>query len=383
MRQRLHGLRDVWRDADLVLFFLCLSANLFGLVLIYSATRYAPALQSALSKQLAASLLGILSYFVFSFLDIERLVERFGALLFALGILLLLLLIPFGNDDGTGNKSWISIPGSPFNLQPAELVKLSFVLLLAWQFCRLQKKGSVSSLPAILQTAGHTILLCAIIFAVSSDMGMVLLYLSIFLIMAWAAGVRLFWFLAALAATVGGGFLLWPYLPSYIQMRVLVVFDHSLDPQGKGFQQLRSLLAIGSGQAQGQGYLEGIQTQSSASSALPARHTDFIFSVAGEEFGLIGCLLVLLILSAIVLRCLWIARIAQSSYHSYVAIGYGGMLAVQIIFNIGMCLFLAPVVGLTLPFFSYGGSSLITLYVAMGILSDIKLRARGGRRRSS
>lgn len=379
----MQGLRRFWRDADLVLFFLCLSANLFGLILIYSATRYAPALQHALSKQVAASLLGILCYFIFTFVDIERLVDHFGGLLFALGILVLLLLIPFGNDDGTGNKSWISIPGSPFNLQPTELVKLSFVLLLAWQFCRLQKKGSVSSLPAVLQTAGHTLLLCTIIFTVSGDMGMVLLYLSIYLIMAWAAGVRLFWFLAGLVAALGASYFLWPYLPSYIQMRALVVFNHSLDPQGKGFQQLRSLLAIGSGQAKGHGYLEGIQTQSSASSALPARHTDFIFSVAGEEFGLIGCLLILLLLSAIVLRCLWIARIAQSSYRSYVAIGYGGMLAAQIIFNIGMCLFLAPVVGLTLPFFSYGGSSLITLYIATGILSDIKMRTRNGRRRNT
>lgn len=154
-----------------------------------------------------------------------------------------------------------------------------------------------------------------------------------------------------------------------------MVFDHSLDPQGKGFQQMRSLLAIGSGQSSGQGYLQGIQTQSSASSSLPARHTDFIFAVAGEEFGLIGCLVILTLLAAIVLRCLWISRRAKSSFGSYVAIGYGGMLAVQALFNIGMCLFIAPVVGLTLPFFSYGGSSLITLYLAMGILSNIKLRS--------
>ncbi len=372
LRQSLH---DFCHKGDLLLFFLCLLANLYGLVLIFSATRYAPDLQTALSKQVAASLLGILCYLIATFVNVEAIVERIAPLLFGLSVLLLLLLIPFGNDDGTGNKSWMVLPGTPFNLQPAELVKLSFVLLLALQFCRQQTKGSVSSPLAILQTAGHTLLLCAIIFLVSSDMGMVLVYLFIFLLMAWTAGVRLFWFLLGLGAAATGAFFLWPHLPSYIQMRFLVVFDHSLDPQGKGFQQMRSLLAIGSGQSSGQGYLQGIQTQSGASSSLPARHTDFIFAVAGEEFGLIGCLVILALLAAIVLRCLWISRRAKSSFGSYVAIGYGGMLAVQALFNIGMCLFIAPVVGLTLPFFSYGGSSLITLYLAMGILSNIKLRS--------
>jgi len=375
MRFLRQSLRDFCHKGDLLLFFLCLLANLYGLVLIFSATRYAPDLQTALSKQVAASLLGILCYLIATFVNVEAIVERIAPLLFGLSVLLLLLLIPFGNDDGTGNKSWMVLPGTPFNLQPAELVKLSFVLLLALQFCRQQTKGSVSNPLAILQTAGHTLLLCAIIFLVSSDMGMVLVYLSIFLLMAWTAGVRLFWFLLGLGAAAAGAFFLWPHLPSYIQMRFLVVFDHSLDPQGKGFQQMRSLLAIGSGQSSGQGYLQGIQTQSSASSSLPARHTDFIFAVAGEEFGLIGCLVILTLLAAIVLRCLWISRRAKSSFGSYVAIGYGGMLAVQALFNIGMCLFIAPVVGLTLPFFSYGGSSLITLYLAMGILSNIKLRS--------
>lgn len=376
MRPISQGLRNFWRDGDLLLLLFCLSANVFGLILIYSATRYTPSLQNALLKQVAASFLGITAYLLFTFLNMEALVERFRVLLFVVSISLLLLLIPFGNDDGTGNQSWVNIPGSPFHLQPAELVKLSFVLLLSLQFCHLQKKGSVNRPSAILQTAGHTFLLCALLFLVSRDMGMVLVYLCIFLILAWAAGVRLFWFFLGLAGAAGAGYLLWPHLPSYIQMRFLVVLDHSLDPQGKGFQQLRSLLAIGSGRLTGQGYLQGIQTQNAASSALPARHTDFIFSVAGEEFGLVGAVLILFLLSAIVMRCIWIAHTAQTPFHTYVAIGYGGMLAVQTILNVGMCLYRTPVVGLTLPFFSYGGSSLIALYIAMGILSDMKMRSR-------
>ena len=178
------------------------------------------------------------------------------------------------------------------------------------------------------------------------------------------------------AAAAGGlGFVLWPHLPSYIQMRFAVVFDHSLDPLGKGFHQSRSNLAIGSGQLTGQGFLNGIQSQASNSDALPARWTDFIFSVAGEELGMVGCVAIMLLLTAIILRCLWVAKNSRSPQSALIATGYAGMPMVQSALTIGMCLFVAPVVGLTLPFFSSGGSSIITLFAAMGIVSGIKMRS--------
>ena len=371
------ALREFRHRGDSLLFILCMLASLYGLTLIYSATRYAPSLHSAVWKQACALLIGIAAFLLLNFIDVESLLEQYWKILPFFNFGLLLLLVPFGNDNGTGNKSWLSIPGTPFNLQPAEIIKLTFVLLLALQFSRLRDRG-VSRPFSILQTAGHTLLFCGFIWVVSGDMGMILVYLFIFLIMAWAAGVRFFWFAAGLAGAAGTGVLLWPRLPSYVQGRMLVVLNHNLDPLGKGFQQTRSLLSIGSGQILGQGYLHGLQTQSTASSSLPARHTDFIFSVAGEELGLWGCLLILLLLGAIVLRCLQIARTAHSPLCCWIAVGYGGMLAVQTLLNVGMCLFTAPVVGLTLPFFSYGGSSLVTLFVAMGILSGIWMRSRPG-----
>lgn len=370
-------IKEGLQRADFLLLGLCLLATLYGLLLIFSATRYELALSTVVLKQLAALGLGLLAFALFSCLNIEVLTERYAKWMLLFAILLLLLLIPFGNDGGTGNKSWLSIPGSPFNLQPAELTKLVFVLLLARLFCLQEARGGVSRPKAVLQSAGAALLLCGLLFVISGDMGMVLLYLCLYLILAFVAGLRLRWFLLGLGLATLSGVLLWGRLPHYIQMRFLVVLDHSLDPLGKGFQQMRSLLTIGSGQLRGQGYLQGVQTQSAASSALPARHTDFIFSVAGEELGLLGSLLILLLLAAIVWRCFQTARRAESSFGRYVAIGFGGMLAVQSLLNIGMCLYLAPVVGLTLPFFSYGGSSLITVYLAMGILSEIRLRSRG------
>jgi rod shape determining protein RodA len=374
MQRILDPVREFFQKGDILLLFLCLTANTFGIILIYSATRYSTALHGAVYKQIIATVLGVLVYMVLSFVDIELVIDKMWKLLLVFNVVFLLILIPFGNDSGTGNKSWIELPLIPFNLQPAEIVKLSFILLLATQFYLLQDRGA-SRPSAIAQTAGHTLFMCALIAVVSGDMGMVLVYLFIFVIMAWTVGVKLRWFALGGAAAGGLGYLAWPHLPEYIRMRLLVVFDHALDPQDKGFHQTRSLLAIGSGQLTGQGYLNGTQTQSAASSALPARHTDFIFAVAGEELGMLGCLLILALLLAIILRCVWVSRTARSPVCAYVAMGFSGMLMIQTILNVGMCLFVSPVVGLTLPFFSSGGSSILTLYAAMGIVSGIKMRS--------
>ena len=106
--------------------------------------------------------------------------------------------------------------------------------------------------------------------------------------------------------------------------------------------------------------------------SLPVRQSDFIFSVCGEELGMVGCVLLLAILAAIILRCIWVGRHASSPFAAYAAMGISGMLIAQVVFNVGMCLFVLPVMGLTLPFISHGGSSIITLYAAMGIVSSIK-----------
>ena len=178
--------------------------------------------------------------------------------------------------------------------------------------------------------------------------------------------------------------LIWPHISDkYFARRITVVIDHimgntetiSEQTQGQGFQQTRSILAIGSGGLFGMGYLKGIQTQSLSESALPARHTDEIFAVCGEEFGLIGCIVLLLLLGAIIARCIWVARRACSPQSAFIAMGYAGMLLAQVGVNVGMCLYVFPVVGLTLPFISYGGTSIVTMFAAMGIISSIKMRS--------
>ncbi|NLF35100.1 MAG: FtsW/RodA/SpoVE family cell cycle protein [Clostridiales bacterium] len=368
-------LQEFFKKGDMLLLGLCLAASAFGLVLIYSATRWDNDNRSFI-VQCVAIAIGVAAYFILTFVDIELVTEKgWKWMLLFNAVLMLSLLTPYGvGKETTGNNSWLALPFLPFNIQPSEVAKIFFVLVMAWQCSRLQERG-ISRPYAVMELAGHTLLMCGLIAGVSGDFGSALVYLFLFVIIAWSAGVGKRWFFLGILLAGALFYVVWPHLPDYIRMRILVVFDHSLDPQGKGFHQTRSILAIGSGQLAGQGYLQGTQTQASYSSALPMRHTDFIFSVCGEEFGLIGCALLLLLLTAIILRCFWVGRNTHSPMAAHAAIGYGGMLMLQTIFNVGMCLYILPVVGLTLPFISCGGSSIITLYAAMGVVSGIKMRS--------
>ncbi len=366
---------DAVRQADHVLLALCVAINLFGIAMIYSATRYDSSLSSDAPKQVVAMLIGIVLFFLLSQLDIDVLMSKWPWVLAASLLFIALLAVPGIGHEVGGNRSWIRFP--LFSLQPAEMVKLTFSMLLAKQIVSLQNRRGLSHPLSVAQLGGHLLLFVGLIYLVSRDAGSALVYVFIFVVMIWAGGLKARWFALGFAVLVLAGSALWLYLPedNYWKMRILVCFDHDLDPTYRGFQQTRSLLAIQSGKLHGMGYLNGNLTQASYESALPARHTDFIFSAVCEELGLIGAAALVLLLTALICRCLYIALHASSPFYSLTAMGYTGMLAFQVVLNIGMCLFVLPVIGLTLPFVSYGGSSLITAYAAMGILSGIHQRS--------
>ena len=380
-------LADFIQQADLVLLGLCCAATLYGIALVFSATRYmAPA--TGLRRmiiQCAALGLGVCVYIFFSMLDLESITRKWKWLLAFNVVFILLLRTPLGVAGNTGNRAWLKFLLIPFQIGPAEVVKITFVLLLAKQIEWLwEEKEDLKSFRSAFFVAGHTLGICALYFLVSHDMGNGLVFLFIFLCMAFVAGFALRWFLL-LFSGVGGviaAVLLLDLVPKdmkYMLNRFIVLFDHSFDPQGVGWQQTRSLLAIGSGGLWGQGYLNGSQTQS-GSTSLPAKQTDLIFSVAGEELGLFGCLAIMLLLLAIILRILLVARKARTPFYRYVCVGMASILIFQTVINIGMCLFVMPTIGITLPFFSYGGSSIVTLYMAMGVVSGIKKRSPEMRR---
>ena len=378
-------LTDFIQQADLVLLGLCCIATLYGIVLVFSATRYMDSTTGLrrMIIQTAALGLGIVVYIFFSMLDLESITRKWKWLLaFNVGFILL-LVTPFGHGaEQTGNNAWLKFPGIPFNIGPAEVVKISFVLLLAKQIEWLwEEKEDLKSFRSAVFVALHTFGLCGLYFLVSGDMGNALVFVFIFLCMAFVAGFALRWFLLFFAVGGGAFALAWKFdlIYGYMKKRFIVLFDHSFDVQGAAWQQNRSLLAIGSGGFYGQGYLNGNLTQS-GSWSLPAKQTDLIFAVTGEELGLIGCVAVMVLLTAIIFRVLLVARRAKTPFYRYVCVGMASILIFQTVINIGMCLFVMPTIGITLPFFSCGGSSVVTLYMAMGVVSGIKKRSPEMRR---
>lgn len=379
-------IKEFFKKGDVILLGLCLATSTFGLALIHSATQYQLDAGQTVSRsviiQAIAICLGVVAYILLTFVDFQLFTEKRWKLMLVGSILLLLLLLtPFGVER-YGNRNWIQIPHFPMMIQPNEIVKIPFILILSLQIVKIQDRGySISSIPSVMQIAGFTVFMLGIIAAICRDMGTCCVYVMIFAVMAWTAGVKLRWFVLVGGGAVLAAVIFWLFfLPetslwtNFRIMRFRVVLDHSLDPSGYGFQQERATLAIGSGKLFGQGYMNGIQTQASNSSALPVRDSDLIFAVCGEELGLVGCMSLLLLLSAIVLRCIWVGRHASSPFSAYVCMGMAGMLLSQITFNVGMCLYVLPVMGLTLPFVSYGGSSILTLFAAMGLISSVKAR---------
>ena len=366
---------DILRQADWLLLCLCCGAALFGLVMIASATNFLNSWKMVI-VQACAIVLGVGIYFLMSQIDLTEAAKRWKWLL-GFGIVMFLLLkTPLGIENN-GNRAWLGIQGFPANIQPAEIVKLTFILVLSRQLVWVKENWGLKSLRSIAFLAGHVLLMVGLYYVISSDMGSALVYIFIFAAMAFVAGVAARWFIIAL---LGGGaafYLLWELdkIPPYMKERFQVLVDHSLYPLGAGWQQTRSLMAIGGGRLTGQGLLHGAQTQSTSSVNLPFRHTDFIFAVIGEELGMLGCVLTLALLAAIVIRCIVVARNAKSQLDAYICVGVAGMLVFQIVSNVGMCLFVLPVVGLTLPFISYGGSSVVTLFIAMGMVSGIQKRS--------
>ena len=374
--------KEFFKKGDVVLLALCISASLMGLALIYSATRYNQDLHTSAQKQAMFLCMGIVAYVWVTFIDIEYLMEKWWWVFLLLGLFVIALIRPFGRDDGTGNRSWVFLPviGKYFGFQPGEIAKLSFIVVLAWMINKERPRG-LGRFPALVKYVILTGVFAGSLAVLSGDWGMVIVYLFIFIIMAWVAGVSKWWFIGVGAPLVGAALFLWnfilprtDYWNDYRIMRFRVVFDHNLSPDKWGWQQDRTLLAIGSGRLTGMGWLNGTQTQSSLEGSLPARHTDNIFAVCGEEFGLIGCCAVLLILLLIILRCIWVSRRAKSYMSAYISMGIAAMLMIQTIINVAMNLYLGPVIGLTLPFFSYGGSSTLRLFIALGLVSGIKMR---------
>jgi len=369
LRSILRAIGEFMKKADMLLLTLCVTATVYGIVVISSATNYVGNTRYIL-VQTAALIIGVVIYVLFTLVDVDIIAER-RELLLIFCVLFIAMLRIWGVKGTSGNRSWLAFSWLPFNIQPAEICKVFFILILAKLMS--VKQNKISSPLTVGQLAGITLLLVGLILYVSDDAGVALNYVFIFIVMAFVGGINLAWFLAGFGVLAAAAPFVWSHMRDDQQNRILMVLDPTIDPDGIGvrYQTKFSLHALQNGGMAGQGLYHGSMVQSGQ---VPAQHTDFIFSSIGEELGMIGCLAVLLLLTAIILRCVYVGIKSGNYMNRLICVGIASMLAFQILVNVGMCLGIFPVIGLTLPFFSYGGSSIVTMFLAMGIVSGIHMR---------
>ncbi len=391
-------------DISLLGFAFCLS--LVGLVLVYSASRNVSitAKSGLFTKQLIWLLLGITAGVAFFAIPL-KFHEFFSGFYYLLGLGLLLLLDLVGAQRG-GAVRWLDFGGLAF--QPSEFFKVALIFVLArylaysrrsfmsfrWLaivlFLTLLPVGLVLKQPDLATSLVFFVILIVMLFwAGVTPLYILLLFSPILSLMAafhWIAWAVFFLCILLLLYHLRPNLILglsvifmnlvfgmmtplvWNRLQDYQKLRILAFLDPTGDPQGAGYQIIQSKVAIGSGGFLGKGFLHGTQTKLAF---LPAQHTDFIFSVLGEEFGFWGVLVVLGLFFLLMYKGISIARKARNNFASFVALGISSVLAFQVLVNIGMATGIMPVAGLPLPFVSYGGSSMLLAWICVGILLNI------------
>lgn len=355
-----------FRKTNSVLWLTCLLTSAYGSALVYSATRTSGFGQ--FQTQVTAILIGYVAAIIISLIDYRFIAKCWPAIaVVCLGMMAATSL--FGETvAGTDDTAWIYI-GS-VSIQPSELVKIGFIVTLAKHLEVLQKKEKLKNFWHLALVVVHAIIPIVIIH-IQGDDGSALVFGFIFLVMCLGAGVQFRYFLIALGGIGCAVPLFWKYVMNADQKkRFQILLDHTLDPLGYGYQQGQGEISLGVGGLSGSGYLEGSRVESSM---VPEDHNDFIFTVAGEEFGFIGCVAILLLLIVILFAVLHTGLRAGDVLGQNICFGFFGMIAFQMIANVGMCLYLLPVIGITLPFFSAGGTSAACIYFGVGLIQSVAM----------
>lgn len=372
MKKTLSAVFGYLKESDSLLLLLSLLSSVYGIVLISSAL-HSSSTSLGVIIQIAALFLGLILYVVFSLIDIDIIADK-SQILFAFSVLLICTLFVWGVAGESGNRAWIRF-GS-IGIQPAEIVKIPFIIIIAKMMTYFKEGVGLSKPISVISLAAVFGIIFVLIVVSSADLGSALVYMFIFIIMLFLGGVNIIWFGVAAAAAAVAFPLAWKFFLSDLQKdRILAPYDPTVDPTGLGitWQANQSKAAISAGGFTGTGLFNGGFTQTGS---VPQQHTDFIFSVAGEEFGFVGAILIIILLLAIIIRCFYVGVRSNNTLSFLVCTGISAMFLAQMLENIGMCIGLTPVIGLTLPFFSYGGSSVVVNYAAIGIVSGIKMRPR-------
>ncbi|HYD49801.1 MAG TPA: rod shape-determining protein RodA [Terriglobales bacterium] len=337
-----------------------------GLATVFSATySEAAPFSGILLRQMMWAGAGLVALLLALSFDYHWL-ERYGYFIYA-GALVLLILTPLIGTAGGGARRWIAF--GPVSIQPSEFAKIPVIVAIA---AYIHREVGDDPMPTRL-LLGPVLLLIppALLVLKQPDLGTALTICGTAAVVLLVAGLH--WRLIAGVATTAAVALpfLWPLLKDYQKQRIWTFLDPQSDPLGSGYHIIQSKIAIGSGMLFGKGYLHGTQTRLNF---LPEQHTDFIFAVFAEEWGFVGGLALLGLYGALLTRCFIVAVRAKDNFGLLLASGLSAMIFGQVVTNMGMAMGALPVVGITLPFFSYGGSSMLISMIAIGLLMNISMR---------
>ena len=305
-------------------------------------------------------ILGLIIFFLVIFFDL-RLIFGYAYVIFFLSIISL-AIIPFFGIESNGATRWINIAG--ISLQPSEFVKYTLILALAKYF------HSINNDSGFIKTLIIPLIITIVpVFLVITqpDLGTALIILLGGISLFWISGLNYKYFIVGVFSILCSLPVLWQYLKDYQKDRVLTFFNPERDPLGNGYHIMQSKIALGSGGIFGKGYMEGTQSHLNF---LPEMQTDFIFTMLGEEFGFIGTLLLLLIYAALIMISIRLALKSRSLFSKYLSLGVCNVFFIYVFVNIGMVTGLLPVVGVPLPFISYGGSSMLAVMFGFGLLMN-------------
>ncbi|HRL13434.1 MAG TPA: rod shape-determining protein RodA [Aggregatilineales bacterium] len=358
---------SIWRNFDFWMLGVTIVLVVFGILMIRSATTDAvdPDLVNRVPDQIRFFIIGLLVVVGLAAFD-YRILGGIQMWLYLFMMAILLAVFFFGVEGDGGARSWLNVG---IRIQPAELAKIIIILTLA-QFLT-QRYQQMRSIKTVIASAIHIGPPTALVF-IQPDLGTTIVFGVIWLVLIWAAGLSIRHIVIGVVLLVVAAPLIWSQMQPYQQARITTFIDPASDPDGY-YNINQSLIAVGSGGTLGKGYANGTQTQGRF---LRVRHTDFIFSVIAEEFGFVGGSVVLVMILFIIMRVLRAARLAADVYGSLICYGIAAIIFFQTFTAVGMNLGVIPVTGLTLPFVSSGGTSLLTLLAGIGIVQSVVMRRR-------
>lgn len=366
MGKIIENIKMYFSKTDIILWIFTIIATIYSLMLISDMQRAGT--YNYMFTQIIAIIIGLAAAVLISLINYNFIIKKWWIFAIA-GILLAGMVFVFGTTvSGTDDTAWIKLPGG-FTIQPSEFMKICFIITFTKHLSFLNEIDRIKSLPGVLSLLVH-VGIPVILIHLQGDDGAVLIFLIMAIGMSYLAGVQARYF-AILGGCLAIGLpLLWNvFLNNEHRNRILALFD--LDGNALttyGWQQYQGKVSIASGQAFGSGLYNGRRVEFGI---VPEQENDFIFTVAGEEFGFIGCLILLAILFVIIIRALINAKNAYEIKGSYICYGVFIMIGAQTIINIGMVLGLIPVIGITLPFFSSGGTSVMSMMISIGLVQSV------------